>query len=218
MAAANQQSSGKANLLDNYVTVAERIEKFYAQYPEGRILTQIVDHDRESGFVLIRAEVYRHVEDANPSASGHAYEYKDAGYVQRTSYIETCETSAVGRALAFLNFETKRAIASDDEVKAARQAESPLTPHLRTAPATQSSTTGELKELHGRISTLHTKLLQERHVKQPQLDQMLRQFGANTVAELDQAQAREHLAEVSELLNRCIAEKAARLSKAGGDR
>ena len=109
----------KPNVLDNYVTVAERIAAFYSVYPMGRICTQIIEHDRENGFVLIRAEVYRNPEDVSPSATGHAYEYKDAGYVQRTSYIETGETSAVGRALAFLNFETKRGIAPREEVEKA---------------------------------------------------------------------------------------------------
>ncbi|MGI9107815.1 MAG: hypothetical protein ACR2G4_16390 [Pyrinomonadaceae bacterium] len=102
---------------EDYIPVAERIEKFYERFPAGRIMTQIVEHDRESGFVLIRAEVYRTSEDAIPAATGHAYEYKDAGYVQRNSYIEVAETSAVGRSLAFLNFETKRGIASREEIQ-----------------------------------------------------------------------------------------------------
>ncbi len=102
--------------------VAERIERFYERFPEGKILTQIVEHDRESGFVLIRAEIYRRPDDDGPAATGHAYEYKDSGYVQKTSYIEVAETSAVGRGLAFLNFETKRGIASREEMEKFTQA------------------------------------------------------------------------------------------------
>ena len=117
-----QNSPAKNDRFEDYIPVAERIEKFYERFPEGRIVTQIVEHDRESGFVLVRAEVYRGPDDAVPSATGHAYEYKDAGYVQRTSYIEVAETSAVGRGLAFLNFEVKRGIASREEMeKAARK-------------------------------------------------------------------------------------------------
>jgi hypothetical protein len=110
-----QQSSYKGNPIQDYVTVAERIEKFYERYPEGRVCTSIVEHDSERGFILMRAEVYRHPDDAQPSATGHAYEYRDAGYVQKTSYIEVCETSAVGRALALCGFEVKRGIASREE-------------------------------------------------------------------------------------------------------
>jgi hypothetical protein len=109
---------------EDYVPVAERIVKFFERFPEGRVITQIIDHDRESGFVLMRAEIYRNPDDALPAATGHAYEFKDAGYVQKTSYIEVAETSAVGRGLAFLNFETKRGIASREEMeKASRMAE-----------------------------------------------------------------------------------------------
>lgn len=104
---------------EDYVPVAERIEKFYERFSDGRILTTIIEHDKEVGFVLIRAEIYRHADDASPAATGHAYEYKDSGYVQKTSYIEVAETSAVGRGLAFLNFETKRGIASREEMEQA---------------------------------------------------------------------------------------------------
>jgi hypothetical protein len=105
----------------DYVSVAERIEKFYELHPKGRVCTSIVEHDSERGFILMRAEVYRHPDDAQPSATGHAYEYKESGYVQKTSYIEVCETSAVGRALALLGFEVKRGIASREEMEKVRR-------------------------------------------------------------------------------------------------
>jgi hypothetical protein len=125
--------------LDNYVPVAERIEKFYDRYKDGRILTSIVDHDRETGFVLVRAEVYRTGDDATPAATGHAYEYKDAGYVQRGSYIEVAETSAVGRALAFLNFETKRGIASREEMEKFAAATTAAAPQSKRSEETTAS-------------------------------------------------------------------------------
>src|SRR5437868_13314607 len=81
----------KTGGFQDYVTVAERIEKFYERYPEGRLITHIVEHDAERGFILMRAEVYRNADDALPAATGHAYELKTEGYVQRTSYIEVCE-------------------------------------------------------------------------------------------------------------------------------
>jgi hypothetical protein len=131
-----QQSSYKGSPIQDYVTVAERIEKFYERYPEGRIVTTIVEHDAERGFILMRAEVYRHPDDASPSASGHAYEYRDAGYVQKTSYIEVGETSAVGRALALCGFEVKRGIASREEMeKPSRMAQSVRPPEREKAPA-----------------------------------------------------------------------------------
>jgi hypothetical protein len=107
---------------DEYVTVAQRIEKFYAKYPSGRILTSVLEHNAETGFILIKAEVFRESDDALPAATGHAYELRSAGHVQQGSYVEVCETSAVGRALALLGFEVRRGVASREEMeKAARK-------------------------------------------------------------------------------------------------
>jgi pyruvate/2-oxoglutarate dehydrogenase complex dihydrolipoamide acyltransferase (E2) component len=101
---------------DEYITVHERIEKFYAKFPQGRILTSIVEHNEETGFILMRAEVYRAPDDALPAATGHAYELRSAGHVQAGSYVEVCETSSVGRALALLGFEVRRGVVSREEV------------------------------------------------------------------------------------------------------
>jgi pyruvate/2-oxoglutarate dehydrogenase complex dihydrolipoamide acyltransferase (E2) component len=130
---------------DEYITVSERIEKFYAKFPQGRIITTILEHSAETGFILIRAEVYREPDDALPSATGHAYELKSAGHVQAGSYVEVCETSSVGRALALLGFEVKRGVASREEVirgakkqQAAAAAAAPARPE-RPAPAPESA-------------------------------------------------------------------------------
>jgi pyruvate/2-oxoglutarate dehydrogenase complex dihydrolipoamide acyltransferase (E2) component len=130
---------------DEYITVSERIEKFYAKFPQGRIITTIIEHSAETGFILIRAEVYREPDDALPSATGHAYELKSAGHVQAGSYVEVCETSSVGRALALLGFEVRRGVASREEVvrgakkqQAAAAAPAPARPE-RPAPAPASA-------------------------------------------------------------------------------
>jgi hypothetical protein len=123
---------------DEYITVHERIEKFYAKFPQGRIITTIIQHNEETGFVLMRAEVYREPDDALPAATGHAYELRSAGHVQAGSYVEVCETSSVGRALALLGFEVRRGVASREEViRGARkqQAAAAPAPPERPAPA-----------------------------------------------------------------------------------
>ena len=132
---------------DEYITVSERIEKFYAKFPQGRILTSIVEHNAETGFILIRAEVYRDPEDALPAATGHAYELRSAGHVQAGSYVEVCETSSVGRALALLGFEVRRGVASREEVirgAKKQQAAAPAPPAQRPerpAPAQERAET-----------------------------------------------------------------------------
>lgn len=124
--------------LNEYVTVHERVEKFHVKHPQGRITTSILEHDSERGFILIRAEIFREQDDALPAATGHAYELRSSGYVQQGSYVEVCETSAVGRALALLGFEVKRGIASREEMqKASRMQETK--PAAETAATTNAS-------------------------------------------------------------------------------
>ncbi|MGI8566730.1 MAG: hypothetical protein ACR2LZ_09640 [Pyrinomonadaceae bacterium] len=140
---------------DGYIPVAERVEKFYERFTEGRILTQVIEHDRESGFVLVRAEVYRSPDDAQPAATGHAYEVRGESFVNKSSYIENAETSAVGRSLALLGFEVKRGIASREEFEkaarmqpsdkgAVRQAQPPVEEDGTTLDADILQSAGEL--------------------------------------------------------------------------
>jgi hypothetical protein len=104
--------------LNDYVPVSERITKFYADFPNGRINTDLVSYDAELGEVLFKAFIYREKDDAEPSATGYASESKGGGnYVNKTSLIENCETSAVGRALAMLGYELKRGVASREEME-----------------------------------------------------------------------------------------------------
>ncbi|MDQ3907101.1 MAG: hypothetical protein M3268_02030 [Acidobacteriota bacterium] len=133
--------AGSRDRFEDYVPVAERLEKFYERFPDGRITTAIVEHNLESGFVLMRAEVYRTPDDASPAATGHAFEVRGESYVNKTSYVENAETSAVGRALAMLGFEVKRGIASREEIQktarmqAAQPAAAPSKAQAKSQPA-----------------------------------------------------------------------------------
>lgn len=103
--------------LDEYVTVNERIMKFYEKYPEGRIVTEIISW--QDGVIVMKATVYR---DSNniPAATGHAYEKEGSSFINQTSALENAESSATGRALAMLGFEIKKSIASYEEVANAK--------------------------------------------------------------------------------------------------
>jgi hypothetical protein len=103
--------------LDNYVPVHERIEKFYAKYPNGRITTNYLLEAADGDNCVFKASVFREKDDAEPSATGHAYEINGSSYINKTSYIENCETSAIGRALANLGIEVQRGIASREEMQ-----------------------------------------------------------------------------------------------------
>ena len=105
--------AGREDALKDYVEVNTRIMKFYEKYPEGRILTEILDW--KDGIVVMKATVYRDSSDII-AATGHAYEKEGSSFINRTSALENCETSACGRALAMLGFEIKKSIASKEEV------------------------------------------------------------------------------------------------------
>lgn len=96
-----------------YVTVNERIKAFWSLYPNGRILTQLVSNDNE--ICVFRAEIYKD-KNGEYDATGYAYEKESSSFINKTSYIENCETSAVGRALGMLGIGIDTSIASADEV------------------------------------------------------------------------------------------------------
>ena len=97
-----------------YVTVNERIKEFWKRFPEGRILTELLDNVNDTCY--IRAMVYANRTDEKPVATGLAYERESSSFINKTSYIENCETSAVGRALGMLGIGIDTSIASADEM------------------------------------------------------------------------------------------------------
>lgn len=103
--------------LDDYVQVNQRIELFYKDHPGGSIQTEITHN--QDGQVIIKAYIYRDQDDMRP-CTGHAMEKEGSTYINKTSHIENCETSAVGRALAMLGYEIKKSVASREEVANAR--------------------------------------------------------------------------------------------------
>ena len=120
--------------LSKYETVEERLARFWIDHPEGRIATSMVFYDDNR--VVFRAEAYFvNNEDIYPAGIGHAEEVRGASPVNKTSHVENCETSAIGRALANCNYAPKGARPSREEmVKANRGAvvEETLTVDLLT--------------------------------------------------------------------------------------
>lgn len=99
----------------NYVEVNERIKAFWQLCPNGRIYTQIVTID--NGICVIKAEVYENMQEDYPRATGIAYEKEGSTFINKTSYIENCETSAVGRALGNAGIGIDTSVASAEEVQ-----------------------------------------------------------------------------------------------------
>ncbi len=99
-----------------YVMVNERIKAFRELCPEGSITTDIVSHtDSGKGRVVVMKTTITN-EAGQILATGYAYENETASYVNKTSYIENCETSAVGRALGMLGIGVDDNICSAEEL------------------------------------------------------------------------------------------------------
>ncbi len=104
---------------DDYVDVAERIREFNAKYPEGTLQSLIQPEILQVGdktFVLYGAAAYRTPDDQRPGI-GWAWEpVPGPTNFTRDSEVQNAETSAWGRAIVALGFETKK-IASANEVR-----------------------------------------------------------------------------------------------------
>ena len=91
--------------LEDYETVASRITKLYASHPDARIITQnlTTELDRNANTWVVRAVIYLSKNDQADElakSTGMAFEIDGAGMANKTSALENCETSAIGRALA----------------------------------------------------------------------------------------------------------------------
>ena len=101
-----------------YAEVPERIKAFRMVYPNGYIRTELVSD--ENGVCVFTATVgYYFNGEPRILGMGHAYEKESSSFINKTSYIENCETSAVGRALGMAGFGIDVSVASAEEVQTA---------------------------------------------------------------------------------------------------
>lgn len=105
-----------------YAEVNQRIKAFRMVYPEGAIETEL--QSNTEGICIFKAWVYGSKvwnEETGWTSTllgtGTAYEKENSSFINKTSYIENCETSAVGRALGMAGFGIDTSIASAEEVQ-----------------------------------------------------------------------------------------------------
>lgn len=94
-----------------YAEVNQRIKAFRMVYPTGSIITDLVE--LENGICTIKATVK---DGDNILGTGYAQEKEASSYINKTSYIENCETSAVGRALGMCGFGIDTSVCSAEEL------------------------------------------------------------------------------------------------------
>tara|TARA_X000001036_G_C20388740_1_gene687794 strand:+ start:55 stop:705 length:651 start_codon:yes stop_codon:yes gene_type:complete len=111
----------------DYAMVHERVKAFCKTYDTGQILTEIVKD--EQGHVIFKAHA---VVDGVIRGTGHAHELEGSSNINDTSHYEACETSAVGRALAFLGYSPDGSLASFEEIQNAQLQQSHIGIHKLT--------------------------------------------------------------------------------------
>tara|TARA_R100001440_G_scaffold15989_1_gene27119 strand:- start:6843 stop:7352 length:510 start_codon:yes stop_codon:yes gene_type:complete len=95
-----------------YVEVNERLKYFRSNYPNHSLTSQITHIDSE--MVVVKSDIIN--ENGKVLATGHAHEEKSASFINKTSYVENCETSSWGRALANFGIGIDESVASANEV------------------------------------------------------------------------------------------------------
>jgi hypothetical protein len=126
--------------MDSYEPVADRIAKFWEKYPQGRIHTEIkLINETE---IVIMASIFTDRDDTRPAAIDFAQETRGSSAINKTSFIENCSTSAIGRALSALGFQSKK------DGKPARPSREEM------IAVSSQAIDGVVKDLEGRASVL----------------------------------------------------------------
>ena len=100
-----EKVNSEINMIDlkgkNYAMVPERVTAFRKLFPEGFIQTELISLDNGVAIMQAKAGYYKAGEQVI-LATGYAQEKEGFGMVNKTSFIENCETSAVGRCLGMI--------------------------------------------------------------------------------------------------------------------
>lgn len=111
--------------LEDYETVASRITKLYEAFPDARIQTDNLTtaYDRERNTWVVRATIYLSADEQErelPKSTGLAFEIDGSGMANKTSALENCETSAIGRALANMGLSGDQRASREEMTKVQR--------------------------------------------------------------------------------------------------
>ena len=120
--------------VDSYISVQDRINRFWAEYPDGRLETELVTNPGDYDRVVFKASVYKQRENSIPDATGYAAEIAGGSGANATSHHENGETSSLGRALANMGYATSDKRPSREEMQKVERMEGQPTPIRQSAP------------------------------------------------------------------------------------
>lgn len=159
-----------------YVPVNERVIAFRQEHPDWSLLTNIESMD--DGVVMIRATVQD--ENGRVISTALAHERENASLVNRTSYIENCETSAIGRALGFLGIGVDTSIASFEEVaNAINNQDAPQKKSTKKAKKKTEPKMSDVRQYNAVNDAIKLGIITGHQVKQ-----MIQKYGYNTFKEM----------------------------------
>mgnify|MGYP003656055417 CR=1 FL=1 len=86
----------------SYAMVVERVKEFNKQFPDGSLITEIISN--EDGVVIMKASA---IVNGIVLGTGHSFETVGSSQINKSSHLENCETSAIGRCLALCSFSIR---------------------------------------------------------------------------------------------------------------
>jgi len=116
----NKSLREKAIKIQNrdYVLVSDRVLYFNSNYPNGSITTRLISEPTNEQ-IVVKATITPDLDKPSRIFTGYSQAVVGQGYINKTSALENSETSAVGRALAFMGIGVLESIASADEMRKA---------------------------------------------------------------------------------------------------
>ena len=174
----------------NYAMVAARVQAFRELCPDGAIETEIIS--LQDGVATMKATVRD--ESGKILATGHAQEKESSSFINKTSYIENCETSAVGRALGILGIGSDEQMASAEEVANAINNQGKKsrkdTPEDMAKNATLMDEVGNMT-----ISTIKMEIVTNKAKEAGvPMEKVLEKFGLDSIGSMTEAQFADAIA------------------------
>lgn len=148
-----------------YKTVALRVQEFRDQFKDYALITDVIQLDQDQ--CVIKATVLNELNRV--IATGLAQEFRKASQINGTSYVENCETSAIGRALACLGLGGQEFASANEVLNAI---------HQQNNPPVETITDDDVEVAKGQlVLAKEAGELKERFFKfSPQMQERLREF------------------------------------------